>query len=424
MSLTDTFHQPLSKTDPEIADALEADLKRQQDMLVMIPSENYASPAVLAAQGSVLANKYAEGYPGKRYYNGCEQMDAVESLAIERAKALFGAEHANVQPHSGSQANIAAFLALLEPGDRVLAMKLDHGGHLSHGIPQNMAGKLYDVSFYGVQPDTGRIDLDQVLDAARQHKPKLIIVGGSAYPRSIDFAPWREIADRVGAYLLADVAHVAGLIAGGVHPTPVPYADIVSMTTHKTLRGPRGAIVLCRAEHAQAVDRAVFPGLQGGPFMNAIAARAVMLKEAMQPEFAAYSRKIVANAQALASALIASGHELLTGGTDNHLMLVDLSDRSITGRKAANLLEEAGIIVNKNTIPFDQRSPVQTSGIRPGTPALTTRGMGATEMERIARHMARVLSSDTDEAERGSIRADVASLCADFPIYPSFTYSG
>lgn len=417
-----SFHCRLSETDPEVARLLNGDLKRQQDYLVMIPSENYASPAVLAAQGSVLANKYAEGYPGKRYYNGCNYMDAIESLAIERAKLLFLAEHANVQPHSGSNANIAAFLALLEPGDRILAMKLDHGGHLSHGMPLNVAGRIYDCAFYGVERETGLVDLNKVAEAARRHKPRLIIVGGSAYPRVIDFQPWREIADSVGAYLLADVAHIAGLIAGGVHPSPVPYADVVSMTTHKTLRGPRGAILLCKEEHAQAVDRAVFPGLQGGPFMNSIAARAVMLHEAMQPEFREYARQIVVNAKTLAGELMRNGFRLVSGGTDNHLMLVDLSDTKLSGRKAANLLEEAGIIVNKNAVPFDERSPVQTSGIRPGTPSITTRGMKEPEMLRIAELMSRVLAGKTDEAIRANIRAEVAALCAAFPIYVGRNY--
>lgn len=416
------FHRSLFEVDPEIARLLNGDLKRQQNSLVLIPSENYASPAVLAAQGSILANKYAEGYPGKRYYNGCDYMDAIESLAIERAKLLFLAEHANVQPHSGSNANMAAFLALLEPGDRILAMKLDHGGHLSHGMPINIAGRIFDCAFYGVNRETGLIDLNEVADLARRHRPRMIIVGGSAYPRIIDFKPWREIADSVGAYLLADVAHIAGLIAGGVHPSPVPYADVVSMTTHKTLRGPRGAILLCKEEYAQAVDRAVFPGLQGGPFMNSIAARAVMLQEAMQPEFKEYARQIVANAKVLAGELMRHGFRLVSGGTDTHLMLVDLSHTKLTGRKAANLLEEAGIIVNKNTIPFDERSPVQTSGIRPGTPAVTTRGMKEPEMLRIGELMCRVLTGKTDEAIRANIRAEVAAMCAEFPVYPGQDY--
>lgn len=412
------FHRSLREVDPAVAEFLHADLQRQQDKLVLIPSENYASPAVLAAQGSVMTNKYAEGYPGKRYYNGCENMDAIESLAIGRAKQIFRADHANVQPHSGSQANVAAFQALLEPGDRVLGMELSHGGHLSHGIPQNIAGKFYDAAFYGVEEGSGRIDLDHVRDAARKHRPRLIIVGGSAYPRTIDFAPWREIADEVGAYLLADIAHIAGLIAAGEHPDPVPYADVVSLTTHKTLRGPRGAILLCREEHADAIDRAIFPGLQGGPFMHAIAARAVNLQEVMQPQFGLYIRQVITNARALADRLMAHGFDLVSGGTDTHLMLVDLSDRPFSGRRAADRLDEAGIIVNRNTVPFDKRSPFVTSGIRPGTPAVTTRGMGADEMRLIGDFISEAVKKNTGEDGRDRIRAQVAELCARFPIYP------
>ncbi|GIX07642.1 MAG: serine hydroxymethyltransferase [Candidatus Poribacteria bacterium] len=416
------FHRPLSEVDPEVARLINGDLRRQQEQLVLIPSENYASPAVLAAFGSVLQNKYAEGYPGRRYYNGCEFMDAIESLAIERAKQLFGAEHANVQPHSGSQANVATFLALLEPGDRIVAMRLDHGGHLSHGLATNIAGRLYDVAFYGVDRETGRIDLDEVADLVRRHRPKLIIVGGSAYPRTIDFAPWREIADSVGAYLLADIAHIAGMVAAGIHPSPVPYADVVTMTTHKTLRGPRGAIILCRQELAERIDRAVFPGLQGGPFMNAIAARAVCFREAMQPEFKAYQRQIVANAKALAQALMERGLKLVSGGTDNHLMLVDLTDRKISGRLAADRLEEAGIIVNRNTIPYDPRSPFVTSGLRPGTPAVTTRGMRESEMVQIADWIVQAIQKKTGEEGRRRIREEVRRLCEKFPIYPELDY--
>ncbi len=412
------FHRPLSEVDPAVAEFLHEDLRRQQDKLVLIPSENYASPAVLSAQGSVLTNKYAEGYPGKRYYNGCENMDAIESLAIGRAKQIFRADHANVQPHSGSQANVAAFQALLEPGDRILGLEMSHGGHLSHGIPQNIAGKFYDAAFYGVEASTGAVDLDKVRDAARKHRPRLIIVGGSAHPRTIDFAPWREIADEVGAYLLADVAHIAGLIAAGEHPDPVPYADVVSMTTHKTLRGPRGAILLCRAEHAEAIDRAVFPGLQGGPFMHAIAARAVNLHEVTQPQFKLYIRQVISNARALADSLMGHGFDLISGGTDTHLMLVDLTARPFSGRRAADRLDEAGLIVNRNAIPFDKRSPFVTSGIRPGTPAVTTRGMGNDEMRLIGDFMAEAVKKRTGEDGRAKIRAQVAELCARFPIYP------
>mgnify|MGYP003733072825 CR=1 FL=1 len=412
------FHRPLREADPAVAEFLHEDLKRQQDNLVLIPSENYASPAVLQAQGSVMTNKYAEGYPGRRYYNGCEFMDAIESLAIGRAKQIFRADHANVQPHSGSQANVAVFQALLEPGDRILGMELTHGGHLSHGIPQNIAGRVYDAAFYGVEEGTGLVDLNRVRDIARKHKPRLIVVGGSAYPRTIDFAPWREIADEVGAYLLADIAHIAGLIAAGEHPDPVPYADAVSLTTHKTMRGPRGAIILCREEHAEAIDKAIFPGLQGGPFMHAIAARAVNLHEVMQPQFRFYIRQVMANARALADRLLSRGFDLVSGGTDTHLMLVDLANRPFSGRRAADRLEEAGMIVNRNTIPFDKRSPYVTSGIRPGTPAVTTRGMGVEEMHLIGDFMAEGVKKKTGEAGRAAIRAQVTELCARFPIYP------
>lgn len=418
----EAFHRSLSGVDSEAARILEGDLRRQRDNAVLIPSENYASPAVLAAQGSVMTNKYSEGYPGSRYYNGCEWMDAIESLVIDRAKALFNAEHVNAQAHSGSQANIAAFQALLEPGDRILSMRLSHGGHLSHGLAQNIAGKLYDVAFYGVEEETGRIDLNKVSDLAESHRPRLIIVGGSAYPRLIDFAPWREIADSVGAYLLADVAHIAGLIAGGVHPSPFGHADVVTTTTHKTLRGPRGALVMCRADLASAIDRAVFPGLQGGPFMHAMAARAVNLKEAMEPSFKDYAAQIVKNAAALADGLLSAGFELVSGGTDNHLMLIDLRNRPFSGKRAADRLEEAGIIVNRNAIPNDPRSPFVTSGLRPGSPALTTRGMGESEMRQVAEWMSAAVKKSTGEKGRAAIRAEVKELCARFPIYPDMSY--
>lgn len=416
------FHRSLREADPAVAESLHEDVRRQQDNLVLIPSENYASPAVLEAQGSVMTNKYAEGYPGKRYYNGCEFVDAVESLAIGRAKQIFRADHANVQAHSGSQANVAVYHALLEPGDRILGMELTHGGHLSHGIPKNIAGTVYDAAFYGVEEDTGLVDLNRVRDIALSHKPRMIIVGGSAYPRTIDFAPWREIADEVGAYLLADIAHIAGLVAAGEHPDPVPYADAVSLTTHKTMRGPRGAVILCREEHADAIDRAIFPGLQGGPFMHAIAARAVNLHEVMQPQFAFYIRQVMTNARALADRLMGHGFELISGGTDTHLMLVDLTNRPFSGRRAADRLEEAGMIVNRNTIPFDKRSAYVTSGIRPGTPAVTTRGMGVEEMNVIGDFIAEAVKKKTGEAGRARIRADVAELCGRFPIYPNRTF--
>ena len=421
--MSDIFHRSLNAIDPEIGALMNADLKRQQDQIVLIPSENYASPAVLLAQGSVLGNKYAEGYPGKRYYNGCEHMDGIEQLAIDRVKALFGADHANVQPHSGSQANVAAFLALLEPGDRIVSMKLDHGGHLSHGIPANLAGKLYDVQFYGVNQETGRIDLNEVADIVKRHQPKMVIVGGSAYPRTLDFKPWREIADSVGALLLADVAHIAGLIAGDAHPNPIPYADVVTFTTHKTLRGPRGAVILCKEAHAEAIDKAIFPGLQGGPFMQSIAARAVNFKEAMEPEFKTYQRQIIANAAAMAAGLVEEGFDLISGGTDNHLMLVDLSERAYSGRQAADRCEEAGIVVNRNTVPFDRRSAFITSGLRPGSPATTTRGMKETEMRQIAKWIAVAVQKDTGSKGRAKIKEEVREMCARFPIYPDLDYT-
>ncbi|MDA1191953.1 MAG: serine hydroxymethyltransferase [Candidatus Poribacteria bacterium] len=421
--MSDIFHRSLNAIDPEIGALMNADLKRQQDQIVLIPSENYASPAVLLAQGSVLGNKYAEGYPGKRYYNGCEHMDGIEQLAIDRVKALFGADHANVQPHSGSQANVAAFLALLEPGDRIVSMKLDHGGHLSHGIPANLAGKLYDVQFYGVNQETGRIDLNEVADIVKRHQPKMVIVGGSAYPRTLDFKPWREIADSVGALLLADVAHIAGLIAGDAHPNPIPYADVVTFTTHKTLRGPRGAVILCKEAHAEAIDKAIFPGLQGGPFMQSIAARAVNFKEAMEPEFKTYQRQIIANAAAMAAGLVVEGFDLISGGTDNHLMLVDLSERAYSGRQAADRCEEAGIVVNRNTVPFDRRSAFITSGLRPGSPATTTRGMKETEMRQIAKWIAVAVQKDTGSKGRAKIKEEVREMCARFPIYPDLDYT-
>lgn len=409
----------LSEVDPHIVKITERELARQQNALMLIPSENYASRAVMEIQGSILANKYAEGYPGERYYNGCEFMDEAESLAIERAKALFDVEHVNVQPHAGTQANMAVYYALLEPGDTILSMSLSHGGHLSHGDAVNFSGRYYNVVTYGVNAETEQIDMDEVSRLAQEHQPKLIVVGATAYPRQFDFAEWRAVADSVGAYLLSDIAHIAGLIAGGVHPSPAPYSDVVTTTTHKTLRGPRGAIVMCKAEHAAKIDRAVFPGLQGGPFLHTIAAKAVAFKEANEPAFKAYQAQIVKNAKALATRLIQNGFRLVSGGTENHLMLVDLTSKyeKLSGRQAADHLENAGIIVNKNSIPFDKRKPRTTSGIRLGTPMVTTRGMGEEQMHQIADFIAETLENRQKAAIKRRIREKVAELCARFPIY-------
>ena len=400
-----------------MAKILDGELIRQQNCLVMIPSENYASKAVLQTQGCIMTNKYAEGYPGKRFYNGCEYMDAAESLAIDRGKKLFNADHINVQPHTGTQANMAAYYALLEEGDTILSMNLSHGGHLSHGKSLNFSGKYYNAVFYSVDKDTERIDLNHVLDMAKKHRPKLILVGASAYPRTLNFKEWREIADQVGAYLMADIAHIVGLIVGGVHPDPVPHCDIITSTTHKTLRGPRGAIILCRKEYADKVDRAVFPGVQAGPLMHIIAAKAVSFQEASEPIYRELQAQIVENARTLAESLIGEGFRLVSGGTDNHLMLVDLADRGITGRVAADALEEAGIVVNKNLIPFDKRSAIDCGGIRPGTPALTTRGMKEPEMELIGKMFGRVLNNPGDADIKVQVRQEVEALCQRFPIY-------
>ncbi len=409
----------LSEVDPQIVEITTNDLARQQNSLMLIPSENYASRAVMEIQGSILANKYAEGYPGERYYNGCEFMDDVESLAIDRAKALFGAEHVNVQPHAGTQANMAAYHALLDPGDTILAMSLSHGGHLSHGDKVNFSGRYYNVVAYGVDAETELIDMDQVGQLAAEYRPKLIVVGATAYPRQFDFAAWRDVADSVGAYLLADIAHIAGLIAGGVHPDPVPYSDVVTTTTHKTLRGPRGAMIMCKEEYAAQIDRAVFPGLQGGPFLHTIAARAVAFKEASEPEFKTYQEQIVKNAKALAERLIENGFRLVSGGTENHLMLLDLSSKyeKLSGRQAADHLEDAGIIVNKNTIPFDKRKPKTTSGIRLGTPMVTTRGMDENAMIQIADFITEVLENRQKASIKRRIKDKVTEFCSQFPIY-------
>jgi glycine hydroxymethyltransferase len=402
--------------DPEVFAAIENEKKRQHNHIELIASENIASKAVLEAMGSVMTDKYAEGYPAKRYYGGCENMDVVESLAIERAKQLFGAEHANVQPHSGAQANQAVYSVVLQPGDTFLAMDLSMGGHLTHGSPVNFSGTLYRAVHYGVRPDTEEIDYDQVRDLARQHRPKLIVAGASCYPRIIDFAAFREIADEVGAKLMVDMAHIAGLVAAGEHPSPVPYADFVTTTTHKTLRGPRGGMILCKAEYAQAIDKAVFPGMQGGPLMHIIAAKAVCFKEALQPEFKLYQAQIRRNARALADGLAQRGFRLVAGGTDNHLMLIDLRPQKITGRKAQVVLDSVHITVNRNMIPFDPEKPFVTSGIRLGTPAVTTRGMAEPEMQLIADLIARTLEAPEDAAQLDAVRREVLALCDQFPV--------
>ncbi|HEX5814064.1 MAG TPA: serine hydroxymethyltransferase [Methylomirabilota bacterium] len=413
--------QRLADTDPEVAKVLRQEALRQQRNLELIASENFVSEAVLEAVGSVLTNKYAEGYPGKRYYGGCEVVDVVEELAIARARELFGAEHVNVQPHSGAQANMAVYFTLLKPGDTVLGPNLAHGGHLTAGSPMNYSGKFYTIVPYGVRKDTERIDLDQVRDLARRHRPKLIIAGGSAFPRAVDFRPFGEIAQEVGAALMADIAHPAGLVAAGLHPSPIGIADFVTSTTHKTLRGPRGGLVMCRAAHAQALDKTVMPGVQGGPLMHVIAGKAVAFGEALTPAWRAYQQQIVKNARALAEALQARGLRLVSGGTDTHLMLIDLSARSLTGKDAQEALDRAWITVNKNTIPFETKSPMVTSGIRIGTPAVTTRGMKEAEMTEIARLIDRVLSKLGDSATEASVRGDVQELTARFPLYPERT---
>ncbi|MER3419836.1 MAG: serine hydroxymethyltransferase [Chloroflexota bacterium] len=406
----------LVAVDPEIAAAIRREQERQRLKLEMIASENYTSAAVLEATGSILTNKYAEGYPGARYYGGCEVVDEIEELARERAKALFGAEHANVQPHAGTQANMAAYFAVMDVGDTAMGLRLDQGGHLSHGLPVNFSGRLYRFVSYGVDRESETIDYDEMRRLAREHRPKLIVTGATAYPRIIDFARCREIADEVGALLMVDMAHFAGLVAAGVHPSPVPYADIITSTTHKTLRGPRSAFILCRAPYAKQIDRAVFPGLQGGPLMHVIAAKAVAFKEAMTDEFKAYGRQVVENARALAEALQSGGFRLVSGGTDTHLILVDVSVKGLSGKKAERLLDAAGITVNKNTIPYDPRSPAVGSGIRIGTPALTSRGMGPDEMRRIAAWITRVLDRPDDERVIAAVRHEVAEFAARFPV--------
>ena len=409
------FFNQLEKFDKEVFDACNAELARQQGNIELIASENIVSEAVLLAAGSVLTNKYAEGYPGKRYYGGCMCVDVVEDIARDRAKKLFGAEHANVQPHSGANANLAVFFALLNPGDTVLSMNLAHGGHLSHGSPVNISGKYFNIVSYGVGDDTGRIDYDKVREAALECKPKLILAGASAYSRTIDFAKFREIADEVGAYLMVDMAHIAGLVAAGVHPSPVPYADVVTTTTHKTLRGPRGGLILCREQYAKQIDKAVFPGTQGGPLMHIIAAKAVALGEAMTDEFKDYQKQIVKNAKVLCDALKEAGFRIVSGDTDNHLMLIDLRPFGITGKEMEKRLDEVHITVNKNAIPNDPEKPFVTSGIRVGTPAVTSRGFKEAEMFKIAQWM-KDIASDF-EANRDRVSAEVVALCEKFPIY-------
>jgi glycine hydroxymethyltransferase len=419
MPLKDIYNSAkvLKIVDPQLAEAMELEKRRQQERIELIASENFVSRAVLEAQGSVLTNKYAEGYPGQRYYGGCEYVDLVEDLARERAKELFGAEHANVQPHAGAVANLAVYLMALKPGDTVLGMDLGHGGHLTHGSPVNISGKYFNFHSYGVDPQSGFIDLEVVRKTARKVKPRLIIAGASAYPRKLDFAAFKAIAAEVGAYLMADMAHIAGLVSAGLHPNPVPHAEFVTSTTHKTLRGPRGGLILCRREFAAEIDKAVFPGVQGGPLMHVIAAKAVAFLEARQQVFFSYQEQVIKNAHKLAECLLDLGYDLVSGGTDNHLLLVDLRSKKISGRETENLLDEVGITANKNAIPFDTVSPVITSGIRLGTPAVTSRGMGEKEMEIIAGLINRAIEGRNDPIIRADVKRKAKQLCQDFPLY-------
>jgi glycine hydroxymethyltransferase len=408
----------LSEVDPDVAAAIRNEVRRQEDGLELIASENFVSPAIMEAVGSVMTNKYAEGYPGRRYYGGCEFVDVAESLAIQRAKELFGSDHVNVQPHSGAQANMAVYMAALKPGDTLLGMNLAHGGHLTHGHPLNFSGKYFTIVPYGVSQPDERIDYDDLARLAREHRPKMVVVGASAYPRVIDFARIRAIADETGALMMTDMAHIAGLVAAGVHPSPVPHSHFVTTTTHKTLRGPRGGMVLCQAAFAKDLDRTVFPGVQGGPLMHVIAGKAVCFKEALSPDFRDYQQQIVRNAARLAAGLSSAGFRLVSGGTDTHLMLVDVFSRGLTGKVAEAALGRAAITVNKNTIPFDQHPPLVASGIRIGTPAVTTRGMREPEMDAIAGFISRVLAAPEDEQVARGVRADVEALCRRFPLYP------
>ena len=405
----------IAKTDPDVASAMEKELERQRRNIELIASENIVSPAVMAAMGSILTNKYAEGYPGRRYYGGCEYVDVVEEIARKRACELFGAEHANVQPHSGAQANIAVYFALLKPGDTILGMNLNEGGHLTHGSPVNLSGKYFNIVPYGVDPETGRIDYEKLMELALQHKPKLIVAGASAYPRAIDFAKFREVADACGAYLMVDMAHIAGLIAAGLHQSPVPYADVVTTTTHKTLRGPRGGIILCREGLAKAIDKAIFPGTQGGPLMHVIAGKAVCFGEALKPEFKEYQAQIVKNAAALAKGLLSRGMKLVSGGTDNHLMLLDLRETGVTGKELEHNLDAVYITANKNAIPNDPQKPTITSGVRLGTPAVTTRGFKEDDMDVVADCIYKVATDF--EGKQDAVRETVMGLCAKYPLY-------
>ena len=405
----------VNKADPQIWQALQSERSRQQFGLEMIASENYASPAVMAMQGSVLTNKYAEGYPGRRYYGGCENVDVVETLAIERAKQLFGADHVNVQPHSGAQANMAVFLASLQPGDTIMGLDLAHGGHLTHGMKLNFSGKYFNVVSYGVREDDHRIDYDQLAETAKQHRPKLIIAGASAYPRQIDFARFSEAAKSVDALLMVDMAHIAGLVAAKLHPDPVPFADFVTSTTHKTLRGPRGGLIICQSDWAKKIDSAVFPGVQGGPLMHVIAAKAISFHEALQPSFVDYQKRTVQNAHTLSEELVNAGFRIISGGTDNHLILVDVTVKGSTGKISEKALDRAGITVNKNMIPYDQRKPMDPSGIRLGTPALTTRGMGYAEMKQIAQWISTIVDRPDDENLHSQIHGNIRELCEQFP---------
>jgi len=407
----------LKRTDPEVFQALKAEIGRQTEQLEMIASENFVSEAVMQAEGSVFMNKYAEGYPGRRYYGGCENMDVVERLAVDRLNRLFGSEYANVQPHSGTQANMAVYFAVLNQGDSILSMDLAHGGHLSHGLPVSFSGRFFKIVHYGVSRKTEVIDYDQVAEIAKKHRPKLIIAGASAYPRILDFASFKKIADEVGAYLMVDMAHIAGLVAAGVHPSPVPFADFITSTTHKTMRGPRGGIILAMEKYSRPLNSQIFPGIQGGPLMHVIAAKAVAFKEALRDDFKIYQQQIVSNAKTLAKTLQERGFRLVSGGTDNHLLLVDLSDKGLTGAKAEEVLERSGITVNKNTIPFDIRSPSVTSGIRIGTPAVTTRGLKEQDMEEVGNYISELLDRPEDDKLIKDIKMKIRSLCGRFPLY-------
>jgi glycine hydroxymethyltransferase len=423
MSDAEASMKALKTVDPAVYAAIKAEEARQREKLLLIASENFASPAVLAAQGSLMTNKYAEGYPGRRYYGGCQFVDTAENLAIERCKQLFGAEHVNVQPHSGSQANMAAYLAVLKPGDVILGMNLAQGGHLTHGSKVNFSGQLFQSFFYGVNRETERIDYDEVQRIAEECRPRMLVVGASAYARTLDFPRFQQIAKSVGAYLMVDMAHIAGLVAAGLHPNPVPYADFVTTTTHKTLRGPRGGVIMCKAEHAKAVDKVVFPGMQGGPLMHVIAAKAVAFKEALAPSFKRYQQQVVANAKALAEGLLERGYKVVSGGTDTHLMLINLTNKGVTGKDAETALDASGIIVNKNAVPYDEKPPAVASGIRIGSPIVSTRGMKEKDMARIVALIDRVLQAPQDAKVRNEVRAQAKALCRKFPFIYAYKAS-